>query len=162
MILSSVLFLYRTFNHFEYFTTERMYAIVHYCGENLNKIYSIFVIQVSLGKLTNFSFIESSRHALSSTQKHQGKNTSTAHLRARTALSTFSSFSSQHSHQTLFIIRRDRAHWADHFILKKYGLILLVRWVRSMRRFWGARHRNFEHGKGPLKRNARGQKESHL
>ena len=44
-----------------------MTAIVHSCGENLDEISSIFVIQGSLGKLANFSFIESSRHALNST-----------------------------------------------------------------------------------------------
>ena len=66
-IFYSVLFILRRFNHFEYFKTEQMSAIVHYCGENLNKISSIFVIRVSLRKLRNFSFIELSRHALNST-----------------------------------------------------------------------------------------------
>ena len=47
-LLSSALFLWRTFSHFEYFKTERMSAIVHYCGENLNEISSIFVIRVYL------------------------------------------------------------------------------------------------------------------
>ena len=103
-----------------------MSVIVCYCGENLNEIYSIFVFRISLGNLTNFSFIESSRPALSSSTKAPAKtHTPIVHLRRRMLFSTHSSFSSQHSRTSFFIIRQDRAHWADHFIPKKYGLILL-------------------------------------
>ena len=66
IILSAILFLYRTFNHFENFKTERMSAIVQNYGGNPNEVYSIFVFRISLANSTNFSFIESSRHALSS------------------------------------------------------------------------------------------------
>jgi len=44
-----------------------------YRGENLNEIYSILVFRISLGNLTNFSFIESSRLALNSTTEAAGK-----------------------------------------------------------------------------------------
>ena len=65
-ILSSALFLLKTFSHFEYFKAWRMCAIVQNYGENPNEVYSIFVFRISLANSTNFSFIESSRHALSS------------------------------------------------------------------------------------------------
>ena len=84
---SSALFLWRTFSHFEYFKTERMSAIVHYCGENLNEISSIFVIRISLRKLTNFSFIESSRHALNSTTEAPGEKH--VHCSSQSTNSTF-------------------------------------------------------------------------
>ena len=42
----SASFLWKTFSHFEYFKTERMSAIVHYCGGNLHEISSILCFEV--------------------------------------------------------------------------------------------------------------------